>query len=230
MVSIGHFLELSVPADDIQKSLSFYRELGFTELQVGDIRNYFYAVVTDGRIAIGLHGAGIDEATLTFVKPSLAEHIRDFEDTIVDLSFQQLGLEQFHEAGFYDFDGHRLMMMEARTFSRTYLDEFPVPLLGHSTEISLRCQSLEQSVTFWEEISFVVDDRPDDGSVNLMAPGITVGLRQALPWPEPVLRFRPENTEALLEVLKQKDIRSSPSEDGYLVTSPEGTRLLLVTG
>ena len=67
MSGIGTFLELSVPTDDIQASLEFYQRLGFTELTVNDIRTHYYAVVTDGRIAIGLHAGGFDEPALSFV-------------------------------------------------------------------------------------------------------------------------------------------------------------------
>ncbi|TDJ47077.1 MAG: hypothetical protein E2O52_03670 [Gammaproteobacteria bacterium] len=47
-----------MPTDDIQASLEFYQRLDFTELNVNDVRTHYYAVVTDGRIAVGLHAEG----------------------------------------------------------------------------------------------------------------------------------------------------------------------------
>ena len=76
MSSLGQFLELSVPATDLAASLDFYLRLGFSELRVNDIRPGSYAAVTDGQIVIGLHGVGLEEPALTFVRPDLARHAR----------------------------------------------------------------------------------------------------------------------------------------------------------
>ena len=62
--TFGKFLEFSVPTPDIQASLNFYCELGFCELSVRDVRDYHYGVVTDGRIAIGLHAGGLDQDSI----------------------------------------------------------------------------------------------------------------------------------------------------------------------
>ena len=37
MSSLGRFLELSVKAPEILNSIAFYKELGFTELEIGDV-------------------------------------------------------------------------------------------------------------------------------------------------------------------------------------------------
>ena len=52
---LGRFLEVSVHAPDILESLAFYERLGFTQAPVGETWSHPYAVVTDGRLFIGLH-------------------------------------------------------------------------------------------------------------------------------------------------------------------------------
>jgi len=49
----------SLSTPDIQASLDFYLGLGFTSAEVGDAWSHPYAVVTDGRICLGLHQEAI---------------------------------------------------------------------------------------------------------------------------------------------------------------------------
>ena len=60
MSTLGRFLEFSVRTPDILQSLNFYKLLGFTELDIGDVWTHKYAVVSDGGIHIGLHDRDFD--------------------------------------------------------------------------------------------------------------------------------------------------------------------------
>ncbi len=69
---LGRFLEYSIATPDIRASLEFYAELGFSQAQVGEAWPHPYAVVTDGRICLGLHQAFGPAPAITFVKPDSA--------------------------------------------------------------------------------------------------------------------------------------------------------------
>jgi catechol 2,3-dioxygenase-like lactoylglutathione lyase family enzyme len=232
MTTADHFLELSIPTRDVQESLAFYRLLGFGELETGEIRTYYYAVVTDGKIALGLHGSGPEEPAIAFVRPNLADHLQDPDGSGLQFLFQELGVDRFHEVGFYSPDGQLVRMMEARTFSPAGQDSRVMPVIGQTSEISFRTRDFPTAIAFWEERGFVVDADDDDyagrGHVRLLAPGITIGLRDNLRWTEPTLRFEPDNTAAVIECLKQKGIEPRPTGDGFVITAPEGTRLVLI--
>ena len=64
---LGRFLEVSVRSSDIPESLAFYESLGFVQAPVSDAWSHPYAVVTDGRLAIGLHAREFDAPSLTWV-------------------------------------------------------------------------------------------------------------------------------------------------------------------
>ena len=71
---IGRFHEVSVHAPDVLESLAFYERLGFTQVTAGEAFPYPYAVVADGRLAIGLHGRELAQSPLlSFVLPDLLE-------------------------------------------------------------------------------------------------------------------------------------------------------------
>ena len=228
MEGVGRFLELSSPVGDIKESLDFYRMLGFTELATGDIRTHHYAVVTDGRIAIGLHGGQFPEPALSFVKPDLAVHARALEAEGVEFSFQRLGSEDFHEVGFHSPDGHLVVLMEAPTFPLAQLSDKPEPVLGHSTEISLGSRNLARSVAFWHGVGFIPDIDEDTDEVTLFATGIQLGLRDDQRERVPVLRFEPPDIEVVTAFLENKQLPVRPVPEGVQVTAPEGTVLLLV--
>ena len=177
----GQFLEFSVPTDNIQDSLNFYRKLGFSELPVGDVRDYHYGVVTDGRIAIGLHAGGIDEPALTFVKNDVASSLRHVVPEEDTLSFTRLGTETFNEIGMHTPDGHMLIMVEARTFSQADLSALPAPVIGHSVEISLGCRDIDNAKNYWAGAGFTASHYPEEEMVELLVPGLRLGLRTGLP-------------------------------------------------
>jgi len=229
--AFGQFLEFSIPTPDIQESLNFYHKLGFSELPVGDIRDYHYGVITDGRIAIGLHAGGIDEPALSFVKSDVAASMPRVAPDEELLSFSRLGSETFHEIGVHTPDGHLLIMMEARTFSRAHLSELPTPVTGHSVEISLGCRDIDNSAHYWTDAGFtmnrpMVDDTPDD-MIELLTPGLRLGLRTDLPGGRTALRFAPDNLDHALELLDQQNVPVHRAGECYRVTAPEGTHLNL---
>lgn len=223
--AFGRFLEVSVPCADVLRSLSFYRELGFTELVTGDIRRWHYAVVTDGRIAIGLHGDGIAEPALSFVRPNLARQVQQLEAAGHRFEFRRLGADQFHEAALRSPDGQLILLMEARTFSPG-ADDPHAPLLGSCAEVLLGCADAGASRDFLEGAGFLpLEDRPD-GLARLQTAGLTIALRPRSGATGPVLRFEGQSPAGIRARLEALGIDAVPTAEGSVVTAPEGTRIL----
>ena len=77
---IGRFLEISVHAPDTLASLEFYEALGFSQAATGEAWPYPYAVVTDGRLGIGLHQRELPQSPLlSFVLPDLHRRLDALE-------------------------------------------------------------------------------------------------------------------------------------------------------
>ena len=79
---LGRFLEFSIAAPDIRASLDFYGELGFSEAEVGEAWTHPYAVLTDGRICLGLHEQSAFAPSTTFVMPDLLQHLDGFAQLV----------------------------------------------------------------------------------------------------------------------------------------------------
>jgi len=225
MSSLGHFLEFSVPAPDLSASLDFYLRLGFSEVRVNDIRPLGYAAVTDGQIVIGLHGTGLDEPALTFVRPDLARHARALLDAGTELDVVRLDHDQFNEVGLRTPDGHLLMLLEAPTFSVSD-DEQPAPLIGRCTELSLRSATVDDTRSFFELAGFLGTEVEDEDAVLLAAPGLSLALRPEAQGSGVTLRFEP--ARGWRDLLDARGIAGRPAGRDHLLMAPEGTRLLLV--
>lgn len=232
---LGRFLEFSLPTRDIQASLDFYGKLGFSEAQVGETWAHPYAVVTDGRIHIGLHQESVDEATLTFVKPELLKHFEQLEARGIEFEYQRLGNDVFNEVAWRDLDGHLLRLIEARTFSPAKRASTQTSQLGYFAELALPSESLDAAKAYWENLGFVGMDELDDRlpHVTCTSDFIDVGLYAAASLRRAGLRFEVDNVAATLSSIATAGIQ--PTKDAALrgpraalLVAPEGTPILIV--
>jgi len=233
---LGRFLEVSVRAPDVPASLAFYESLGFVQALTGDARPHPYAVVTDGRFCLGLHGAGDDDPTLTWVHPDLAAHAPRLEALGIELEFARLGAEQLHEIAFLDPAGQRVTLLEARTFSPPVAPP-SASRLGYFEEFGIPTPDLERSAAFWDALGLVAFEPERVPFTKVVATGrdLNVGLYD-LDLRSPVLAFSapdmPERVAALRELglrFAEKLPRGMSAREHAMLIAPEGTRLLLVT-
>jgi hypothetical protein len=232
MSSLGDFLEFSVRTPDILESLGFYKMLGFTELEIGDVRLHKYAVVSDGVLSIGLHDNKFAAPAVTFVQPDLAKHARSMSDHGFDFNLMHLNEDEFNELGFTDRDGHQLTMVEARTFSRA--DEFDNDsACGTFFELSLLVRDAVRSARFWASVAPSLLHMREEPTVHMRfdAGGIPVGLSESIALSGPSLCFKCHDKEALAHLVERHGFKQEkfPGFEGAFVAlkAPEGTMLYM---
>ena len=237
---IGRFLEVSVYVPDVLASLSFYERLGFTQATTGEAWPYPYAVVTDGRLAIGLHQQELSQSPLlAFVLPDLGQHLGALEAAGVEVRDRRLGSDVFNEASFEAPGGQLIRLLEARTYSPVPRAPGDTTRLGWFEEIALPVPDVELSRRFWERLGFVpaeegVEPYPHLG---LTSDTLNVALLQPGTFARPALTFMdeamPERIAALaaagFEFARRPPGNSDPARLAFLI-APEGTQLLLATG
>jgi hypothetical protein len=230
MSSLGRFLEFSIRTPDIIESLSFYKLIGFSDCEIGDVWTHKYAVVSDGLINIGLHERVFDAPAVTFVHPDLAKHARSMTDHGFDFSFMQLDEDAFNELGLPDRDGHMVTMLEARTFSGG--DEFEDDsILGTWFELSLPARNAVRSARFWAAVApnlLRVREEPTT-HMRFDAGGAALGLSESIALKGPSLCFRCHDKEALFAAIERHGLAHEkfPGYEGAFVAlqAPEGTML-----
>lgn len=232
MSGIGRFLEFSIRTDDIVHSLHFYKSLGFTELEIGDVWPHKYAVVSDGVLSIGLHDRKFNAPALTFVQPELARHARSMTDHGFDFSLMRLDEEVFNELHLNDRDGHTIMMLEARTFYGT--DEYDNNSdCGTWFELTLPVRDAMRSARFWAPIAPVVLSMREEPTMHMRfdAGGIALGLSESIALHGPSLCFKCDDRDIIKNICKRHGFKTEkfPGFEGAFraVQAPEGTCLYL---
>ena len=233
---LGRFLEYSLPTPDIQASFNFYRKLGFSEAAVGDTWGHPYAVLTDGRLCLGLHQVEA-EPVFTFVRPQLLQHLDALEAAGVEFDYRRLGNDVFNEVGWTDPSGHRLRMLEARTFSPSKRSDGEYSALGYFREIVLPAADLDLMKDYYEKLGFVGMEEFEERvpHVSCTSDTIDIGLYEAHLWRGPTLCFETDNVKAGAAQLAALGIESSKMLSAALrsagvavYTAPEGTAIWLL--
>jgi catechol 2,3-dioxygenase-like lactoylglutathione lyase family enzyme len=233
---LGRFLELSLATPDIQASLDFYTKLGFSQAEVGEAWPHPYAVVTDGRICLGLHQAAIPAPSMTFVRPGLLKHLDALEKLGVKFEFRRLGNDVFNEVGWFDPAGQLIRLIEARTFSPSKRIVTDTSRCGYFLEIALPAPDLDASKAYWEQFGFVgIDEREDRlPHVSCTSDYVNLGLYDPSHLRRPTLRFEADDVGGTLARLAEVGITPRgeippPLQHGpaAVLIAPERTPILL---
>lgn len=236
---LGRFLEFSIATPDIRASLDFYSKLGFSQAQVGEAWRHPYAVLTDGRICLGLHQQPAFESSTTFVKPDLLKHLSGLEQLGLRFAFRRLAGDVFNEIGWLDPSGHLIRLVEARTFSPSKRKTIDTSLCGYFLEIALPAPSPDSAKNHWEQFGFVGMDEPDAllPHVSCTSDTIDIGLYEPAHLREPTLLFEVDDFGETLQRLDAAGVVAdgrvpTPLRHKHvaMLTAPEGTAILLSAG
>lgn len=234
--SLGRLLEIAISIEDPARALGMFGELGLREVPVADIPAAPRAVVSDGSLAIGLHGSGLPGPTPTFVRPDLRKHVHAIEAAGAELLEADLAEDRFHRAVFCCPDDLHVTLIEARTFPPVEPQPGIVSVCGRFAELSIATHSLEESTSFWARMGFAVVGESDSPhpSRRLEGHGLALGLHETGRF-RFGLTFSAPQLDARLEYLRAKGFEprvSSPlsADDVRSATlgMPGGVRLFLL--
>jgi hypothetical protein len=232
---LGKFLEFSVHTPDILESLGFYKSLGFSELQIGEVWPHNFAVVSDGDLCIGLHDRDFPAPALTFVQPELAQRARAMSDAGFEFSLMRIDEDVFNELELPDPDGNLINMIEARTFSPPD-DEVGDSLCGHWLETSLPARDVMRACRFWAPLAPKILRIREEPTTHMRfdAGGISLGIGESIALDAPSLSFTCYDREAITTAIENQGIahENFPGYEGAFVSlrAPEGTTIFLFDG
>ena len=229
---LGRFLEVSIHAPEVAASLDFYRRLGLTEAVTGDVWTHPYGVVTDGRVALGLHAYAFPSPALTWVCPGIPAAAELLGAAGVELEFLKTGDERFNELGFLDPDGQMVTLLEARTFSPPS-GRVPPPAAGFFREFRYPVRVPEETAGFWEALGLLALERAAS-RVGLVGDGVAVTGIAARGRAPPELVFEAVDLAAAAAGLAARGLEAVATEDAVegraalRLTAPEGTPVVVL--
>jgi catechol 2,3-dioxygenase-like lactoylglutathione lyase family enzyme len=231
---LGRFLEVSVAAPDVAESLSFYESLGFVQALVGDIWSHPYAVVTDGRLVLGLHQQETFPPGLTWMHPDLADHRQTLLHAGIELQSATLDDDSFHQIGFLDPTGLPINLIEARTFTPATVAATFSSGLGYFEEFGIPTRDPVGCAEFWERLGLVAFEpewKPFK-KVPVTARDISIALYD-IDLRRPVMSFSVAQLAERVAGFRDRGYRFAALPDGLspaasaLLEAPEGSLLLL---
>ena len=234
---LGRFLEISVHAPEIRESLAFYESLGFVQASVGEAWPHPYAVVSDGRICIGLHAAPLPLPALTFVLPDLAHGLVKLRELGIAFEQELIGSEVFNQAWFRDPAGQHIAVWEARTFSPLQWEGAGGSSCGYFTEYGIPTRDGAKSCQFWEPLGFVAwpEESAPFPHTALTSELLSIGLYRSRSLRQPVLTFEDVDMRERISHLRERGFVLSDAMPDALdehcntvLVAPEGTQLLLL--
>jgi hypothetical protein len=229
---LGQFLEFSVQTPDIIESLAFYKTLGFSELEIGDVWPHKYAVVSDGHLCIGLHDRPLEAPTLTFVHRDLAKLARAMSDHGFDFDVMRIDHDVFNELGFRDRDGNLISMIEARTFSPPD-EDVGRSICGDWFELSLPAKDAMRAGRFWAPLAPIMIELREEPAPHLRfdAAGMSLGLSEHNALEQPAPCFVCDDLTSVLADVETHglNIDTNPRFESSFVSirTPEATKLYL---
>ncbi len=236
---IGRFHEISVHAPDVLASIAFYERLGFTQATTGEAWPYPYAVVSDGRLAIGLHQRELPQSPLAaFVLPDLRRKLQAIEDIGIEILDRRLGSDVFNEASFEAPGRQVVRLLEARTYSPSPRAPGESSRLGWFEEFALPVADVGEAQRFWERLGFVPAEEGEEPypHVGLTSDSLNIALLQPGALQRPALLFADPDMPARLAALADLGFEFARRMPGHpdpgrhaMLIAPEGTQLLLTT-
>jgi hypothetical protein len=235
---LGRFLEISLAAPDVAESLLFYESLGFVQAAVGEAWPHAYAVVTDGRVCLGLHAREQESPLLTWTAPDLRARIEELAAHGIVAEHVRLDDVSMHEALLRSPSGQPLRLLEARTFSPPALAHRHASQLGYFEEFawSASTAAFAEVHSFWEPLGFVAFDPEAEPFAKVVASSrdLNVALYD-VDLRTPVLVFSAAGMAARSAALLERGCRFVKRVPGPLgaigaemLVAPEGTVLLLL--
>jgi catechol 2,3-dioxygenase-like lactoylglutathione lyase family enzyme len=234
---LGRFHEISLETADIRASVEFYERLGFSQATAGDTWEHPYGVLTDGRLFLGLHHRRGPSATLTFVRPGIAEHLAEFTARGIELTVCHTGDESFNEIAFSDPFGQKIAVLEARTYSPVTRPASELSLCGYFGELSLPVTDFDAAKEFWEPLGFVATEEAESpyAHLPLTSDHLDLAFHRPRTFDAPMIVFSDPAMPARIARLRELGVeistdlpRGVPSGANGLIEAPEGTLLLLL--
>jgi len=229
---LGTFHELSIAVSDVRLALEFYEQLGFTQASTADTFTHPYAVLSDGRLCIGLHQRAGPSPVLSFVRPGIAASLGAFRAAGIEPSMLHVGEEIFNELVFSDPFGQAVAVLEARTYSPLAPDAAATPLCGEFAEYSMPVSDFAAAQRFWEPLGFVAVEETQlpYAHLSLTSDHLDLAFHHAAFQRRPLLVFRDAKLGAHLGQLEQLGMSLSPlpAAGSVLLSTPDGTALLLL--
>jgi len=242
---LGDVNAITITSTDLEKSLKFYQQLGFTELYRADFP-FPWIQISDGALLIMLRQDKYPYIALTYYVNNIDNVVADLKQSGIspksmptpDKMIQRflISTDEGHNItlvtyvdGFVQPTGATMLTMQPQDFSKP--DKYTNKICGMFGEFALPVINLDNSISFWENLGYKsLSKKSSPYPWAILSDGIgIVGLHQTNNFSEPTITFFASDMKDKIENLKSKGLNdfAESGDSNIVLTTPEHQKINL---
>ena len=242
---LGDVTAITITSTDLEKSLQYYKQLGFAELLRSDFP-FPWIQISDGALLIMLRQDSNPYIALTY-------YVKEMDNVITDLKQAGISIKQMptpspmimrylittdeeHNItlvtfadGFEQPMGTTMLTMQPQDYSNP--ERYTNKTCGMFGEFAYPVKNLDNSILFWEKLGFkFLSKRTSPYPWAILSDGMAiVGLHQTNNFTSPTITFFASDMKAKIEKLKKFGLNnySESGESNIVLTTPEQQKINL---
>lgn len=242
---LGDVTAITITSGNLEKSLQYYKQLGFAELYRADFP-FPWIQISDGALLIMLRQDKSPYIALTYYVKEMDNVIADLKQAGISIKeaptpnpmIQRylISTEEGHNItlvtfveGFAQPLGTSMLTMQPQDYSNP--DKYVNKACGMFGEFAYPVKDLDNSISFWEKLGFKsLSKRTSPYPWAILSDGMAiVGLHQTNDFASPTITFFASNMKAKIEQLKKEGLNNytESGESNIVLTTPEKQKINL---
>lgn len=174
---LGDYVQISLAVVKLDSSLSFYKKLGFTEIEIKREAQIPWAIITDGTNIFMLSQNDFPSPTLTYFGRNGEERIQVFQNS--GLSFHKIFKSPAGNttALTVDPNGLNLTLIDFNSNKLPRTSGVLQNNVGKFNQLAVPTSDIQESLQFWQKAGFTLIESQADYAI-LSDKLITIGLYQ----------------------------------------------------
>lgn len=242
---LGDVNAITITSSDLEKSLEFYRQLGFTELYRADFP-FPWIQISDGAILIMLRQDKNPYIALTYYVTEMDKVVAELKQSGITLKSMPtpdkmiqrflISTEEGHNItlvtyvdGFVQPAGTTMLTMNPQDYSNP--DKYENKTCGMFGEFAFPVLNLDNSISFWEKLGYKsLSKKSSPYPWAILSDGLgIVGLHQTNNFTVPTITFFASDMKDKIENLKSKGVIdfAETGQSNIVLTTPEQQKINL---
>jgi len=174
---LGDYVQISLAVEELDSSLSFYKKLGFTEIEIKREAQIPWAIITDGANIFMLSQNDFPSPTLTYFGRNGEERMQVFQNS--GLSFHKIFKSPAGNttALTADPNGLNLTLIDFNSSKLPGTSGVPESNIGNFSQLAVPTNDIKESLQFWQKAGFTLVESQANYA-KLSDNLITIGLYQ----------------------------------------------------
>ncbi len=226
---LGDYVQISLAVEELDSSLSFYKKLGFTEIEIKREAQIPWAIITDGAHIFMLSQNDFPSPTLTYFGRNGEERMQVFQNS--GLSFHKIFKSPAGNSTALTVDpnGLNLTLIDFNSSKLPRTSGVPENNIGKFSQLAVPTSDIQESLQFWQNAGFTLVESQANYA-KLSDNLITIGLYQNQEMDNLTLIYLAQNLKKVRKNITDAGISLeniyAESNSLFSLQSPDGQKII----